>query len=100
MKAVLAYSGGLDTSICIKILQEKYGCDVITVLVDVGILGDKLKDAEKKAKKLGAIKHYTLDGKAEFAEKFVFRAIRANALYEGYPLSTALARPLIALKCV
>lgn len=100
MRAVLAYSGGLDTSICVKILQEKYDCDVVTVLVDVGIIGEKLKDAEKRAEELGAVKHHTLDGKVEFAEKFVFKAIKANALYEGYPLSTALARPLIALKCV
>jgi argininosuccinate synthase len=100
MKAVLAYSGGLDTSICIKILQDRYNCDVITVMVDVGISKDELKEAEKKAKKLGVVKHFTIDAREEFARDYIFKAIKANALYEGYPLSTSLARPLIALKIV
>lgn len=99
MKAVLAYSGGLDTSVCIKILQDKYKCDVVTVTVDVGIPKYELKEAEEKAKKLGA-KHYTIDAREEFAREYIFRALKANALYEGYPLSTSLARPLIALKVV
>ncbi len=99
MKAVLAYSGGLDTSICIKLLQEKYSCKVVTVTVDVGLPEDELKEAEEKAKKLGA-KHYTIDARGEFARDYIFRAIKANASYEGYPLSTALARPLIASKVV
>ncbi|MBI5253070.1 MAG: argininosuccinate synthase [Euryarchaeota archaeon] len=99
MKAVLAYSGGLDTSVCIKLLQEKYSCKVVTVTVDVGISKDELKEAGDKAKKLGA-KHYTIDAREEFARDYIFRAIKANASYEGYPLSTALARPLIASKVV
>ncbi len=100
MKAVLAYSGGLDTSVCIKLLEEKYDCDVITVTIDVGISKSELKQAEEKAKKLGVLKHFTIDAKEEFACDYVFKAIKANASYEGYPLSTALARPLTALKVV
>ncbi|MEK6978002.1 MAG: argininosuccinate synthase domain-containing protein, partial [Candidatus Hydrothermarchaeota archaeon] len=99
MKAVLAYSGGLDTSVCVRLLQEKYGCEVVTVTVDVGIQPEELKEAEEKARRLGA-EHYTVDAREEFARGYIFRAIKANALYEGYPLSTSLARPLIALKVV
>lgn len=100
MKAVLAYSGGLDTSVCLKLLQEKYGCDVVTVTVDVGIPREELAEAARKARALGALKHVTLDAREEFAREYVFRALKANACYEGYPLSTALARPLIAVKVV
>ncbi|MFQ5887519.1 MAG: argininosuccinate synthase [Candidatus Hydrothermarchaeales archaeon] len=100
MKTVLSYSGGLDTSVCIKLLQEKYDSDVITVSVDVGLAKEELKEAEEKAKDLGVLRHYTLEAKSEFAVEYIFKAIKANALYEGYPLSTALARPLIALKVV
>lgn len=98
MKVVLAYSGGLDTSVCIKVLQEKYDCEVITVTVDVGISRHELEDAEKKSEKLGTLKHYTINAKEEFAKDFIFKAIKANANYEGYPLSTALARPITASK--
>ncbi|MFV2041244.1 MAG: argininosuccinate synthase [Candidatus Hydrothermarchaeales archaeon] len=98
-KVVLAYSGGLDTSVCVKILQEEYSFEVVTVSVDVGISAGELVEAEKKARSLGA-KHYTVDAKSEFIEGYVFKSIRANGLYEGYPLSTALARPLIAAKVV
>lgn len=100
MKAVLAYSGGLDTSVCIKLLQEKYNCDVITVSVDVGVPKKELGEAKKKAEMLGVLKHFTIDAKDEFARDYIFSAIKANASYEGYPLSTALARPLIAAKVV
>ncbi len=100
MKAVLAYSGGLDTSVCIKLLQEKYGCEVITVTIDVGISKSELEEAQEKAEKLGVVKHFTVDAKEEFASEYIFKAIKANAQYEGYPLSTALARPLTALKVV
>jgi argininosuccinate synthase len=97
---VLAYSGGLDTSVLIKWIQEKYNVDVITMTVDVG-QGDNLKDIEEKAKIIGALRHYTIDAKEEFVKKYVFRAIKANALYEGkYPISSALSRPLIASKLV
>ncbi|MFQ6137308.1 MAG: argininosuccinate synthase, partial [Candidatus Hydrothermarchaeales archaeon] len=91
---------GLDTSICVKLLQERYNYDVVTVSVDVGLSKEDLKEAEKKAGKLDVLKHYTIDAKDEFAEDYIFKAIKANALYEGYPLSTSLARPLIALKVV
>lgn len=100
MKVVLAYSGGLDTSVLVKILQEEYKYEVITVTVDVGVPVEELKVAEEKARKLGVLKHYTIDAKEEFVKDYVFKAIKANSLYEGYPLSTALARPLIALKVV
>jgi argininosuccinate synthase len=100
MKAVLAYSGGLDTSVCVRLLQERYGCDVVTVTVDVGVARDELKEAEEKAEKLGVVRHVTIDAKEEFVQEYIFRAIKANASYEGYPLSTALARPLIATKVV
>ena len=99
-KIVLAYSGGLDTSACIKWIQEKYNADVITLTVDVG-QGDDMKVVEEKAYTIGAIKHITLDSRKEFVENYISRAIKANALYEGkYPLSTALSRPLIASKLV
>ena len=99
-KLVLAYSGGLDTSVAIKWIQEKYGFDIITLTVDVGQKED-LKMIEAKAKTIGAMKHYSIDAKKEFAEQYVFKGVKANALYQGkYPLSTALARPLIASKLV
>jgi argininosuccinate synthase len=99
-KFVLAYSGGLDTSVLIKYLQEKLSAQVITVTVDVG-QGEDLKAAEEKAKKLGVIKHFSIDAKEEFVKEYIFPAIKANALYEGkYPISTSLSRPLIAKKMV
>ncbi len=97
---VLAYSGGLDTSVMVKWIQEKYNAKVITVTVDVGQLDD-LREIEKRAKAVGAIKHYSIDARKEFVVNYVFPAIKANALYEGkYPLSSALSRPLIASKLV
>ncbi len=99
-KIVLAYSGGLDTSVAIRWIKEKYGYEVVTLTVDVG-QADDLPEVEKKSTLVGAIKHYTLDAKREFVEDYVFPAIKANALYERkYPVSTALARPLIARKLV
>ncbi|MDK2790647.1 MAG: argininosuccinate synthase [Methanothermococcus sp.] len=98
--AVLAYSGGLDTSCCLKLLEDEYDYKVVSVCVDVGQPEEELKEPEEKAKKFGVLEHYTIDAKEEFAKDYVFRAIKANALYEGYPLSTSLARPLIALKIV
>ncbi|MEM4681219.1 MAG: argininosuccinate synthase, partial [Acidilobaceae archaeon] len=100
MRTVLAFSGGLDTSVILKLLQEKLGAEVITVTVDVG-QQDDFQAIEEKALRLGAVKHYNIDAKREFVEDYVFKAIKANALYDGaYPLSTALARPLIAKKVV
>jgi argininosuccinate synthase len=98
--AVLAFSGGLDTSVSIKWLQDKLNIDVVTVTVDVG-QGDSPKEIEEKAYSIGVKKHYSIDAKHEFATDYIFPAIKANALYEGkYPLGTALARPLIASKLV
>lgn len=99
-KVVLAFSGGLDTSVCIKLLEENYDMAVVTACVDVGQPEEEIDRPAAAADKIGSSKHYTIDAKEEFAEDFIFRAIKANAVYEGYPLSTALARPLIAMKIV
>ena len=97
-KAVLAYSGGLDTSVCIRYLQTLYRYDVITVTVDCG-QNDDFREIEKKAETIGAIKHIYIDAKEEFALNYVIPCIKANGLYQNkYPLATALARPLIATK--
>ena len=97
-KAILAFSGGLDTSVVVKYLQEKHNMDVVTVTVDVG-QNDDYKKISAKAKKLGVIKHYNIDAKKEFVVDYIFPAIKANALYQKkYCLATALARPLIAQK--
>ncbi|MEM0053607.1 MAG: argininosuccinate synthase [Nitrososphaeria archaeon] len=99
-KIVLAYSGGLDTTVMIKWLNEKYGYSVITVTVDLGQKED-FKSIEERAYKAGSIKHYSIDAKEEFVNNFISKAIKANGLYEGkYPLSTALGRPLIVEKLV
>jgi argininosuccinate synthase len=93
---VLAYSGGLDTSICIPLLREEYGYDrVVTVAVNVGQRDAELAVAEEKGKKL-ADKHYTIDAREKFVDDYIFPSIRANGSYEGYPMGTSLARPLIA----
>ena len=100
MRVVLAYSGGLDTTACIVLLREKWDAEVITVTVDVGQSAD-FSEIEKRAYRAGAAKHYTIDAKEEFANEYIARAILMNGMYEGrYPLSTALARPLIAAKVV
>ena len=97
---VLAYSGGLDTSVCVKWLQEKYGADVVTLTLDLG-QQDDLDEVARRSLLIGAKDHRTLDVKDEFVREYVHPAILANALYEGkYPLSTALGRPLIAKKLV
>lgn len=97
-KAVLAFSGGLDTSVCVKYLQNNHKMDVITATVDCG-QNDDFERIRKKSKILGAIKHLNIDAKKEFVENYVSRSIKANGLYQGkYPLATALARPLIAEK--
>lgn len=100
MKVVLAYSGGLDTTVIIKWLQEKYNAEVVTVTVNVGQEEDFDAIAER-AKLSGAVRHYYVDARERFAKEFVARAIKANALYEGeYPLTAALSRPLIAEEVV
>ena len=97
-KAVLAYSGGLDTSIVIKWLKETYGCEVIAYYADLGQEED-IKAAKKKAIATGASKVYVLDLREEFVKDYVFPMLRANAVYEGtYLLGTSIARPLIAKK--
>ncbi len=97
-KAVLAFSGGLDTSVCVKYLQNNHNMEVITATVDCG-QEDDFEEIRKKSKILGAIKHVNIDAKKEFVERYVNRSIKANGLYQGkYPLATALARPLIADK--
>jgi len=94
-KVVLAYSGGLDTSVAIPWLQETKGLDVVTLTADVGQPVD-LEAVRSKALQSGAVEARVLDARQEFAEGFLLPALRVNALYEGvYPLSTALARPLI-----
>ncbi len=99
-KIALAYSGGLDTSVAIKWLQEKYDSDVVTVTLNLGQPED-IRSIEDLSKQSGGIEHHTIDAKKEFIEKYVFPSIRANGLYEGkYPLGTALGRPLIAAKLV
>lgn len=95
-KVVLAYSGGLDTSVAIKWLQEKYNLDVIAFSVDVGNEPD-FPAIREKALHLGAIKALVKDARESFVKQYVFPALQADAAYEGqYPLATALARPLIA----
>lgn len=99
-KVVLAYSGGLDTSVCIRYLQKLHKMDVITATVDCG-QDDDFKEIERKSKLIGAVKHVYVDAKEEFARDYVIPSIKANGLYQGkYPLATALARPLIAAKTV
>jgi argininosuccinate synthase len=93
---VLAYSGGLDTSVAIRWIAEQYGLDVIALTVDVGNERDIASVAEK-AQRIGAVKAITVDARADFVKYFVWPALQAGAVYEGaYPLATALARPLIA----
>ena len=95
-KVVLAYSGGLDTSVILKWLIETYDCEVITFSADIG-QGDDLNQVEKNALKTAATKVYIDDLKETFVKEYVFPAFRANAIYEGqYLLGTSLARPLIA----
>ena len=99
-KVILAFSGGLDTTVCVKLLEEKYDCEVITACVDVGQPKEEVERAENVAEEIGVLKHITIDAKEEFANDYISKGIKANAVYEGYPLSTALARPLIAMKIV
>jgi argininosuccinate synthase len=99
-KVVLAYSGGLDTSIIVKWLIETYGCEVIAFVADIG-QEEELNGLEEKAKKTGASKCYIEDMTHEFVTEYVFRAIKANAVYENrYLMGTSLARPIIAKRQV
>ncbi|HEY41776.1 MAG TPA: argininosuccinate synthase, partial [Dehalococcoidia bacterium] len=94
-KVILAYSGGLDTSVAVTWIKENYGMDVITLTIDVGNERD-FTAVKEKALKVGAIKALVVDAKQLFIDYFVFPALQANALYQGqYPLATALSRPLM-----
>ena len=99
-KVVLAFSGGLDTTVCVKLLEEEYNYEVVTACVDVGQPPEDLEKSQNSADKINTGKHYIIDAKDEFANEYIARGIKANAEYEGYPLSTALARPLIAMKII
>ena len=97
-KVVLAYSGGLDTSVILKWLQENYGCEVVTFTADLG-QGEELEPARAKAQKMGVKQIFIEDLREEFVRDYVFPMFRANTLYEGvYLLGTSIARPLIAKK--
>ena len=95
-KVVLAYSGGLDTSVILVWLKETYGCEVVTFTADLG-QGEELEPARAKAQMFGVKQIYIEDLREEFVRDFVFPMFRANAIYEGtYLLGTSIARPLIA----
>ncbi len=97
---LLVYSGGLDTSVCIPLMRQEYGYKrVVTVTVDVGQERSDILQAAEKAKILNT-EHYTVDAREEFVEKFCWPAVKANGDYQGYPMSTSIARPLIAQKAV
>ena len=99
-KIVLAYSGGLDTSVSIRWLQEKFDADVITLTLNLGQLED-FHEIEERAYSTGAVKHFQMDAREEFVTDYVHPSIKANGMYQGkYPLATALGRPLIATKLV
>jgi argininosuccinate synthase len=99
-KVVLAYSGGLDTSVILKWLREVYGCEIVTFTADIG-QGEELEPARQKAEAMGVAEIYIDDLREEFARDFVFPMFRANAIYEGeYLLGTSIARPLIAKRLV
>lgn len=96
MKVILAYSGGLDTSVLVSWIKETYQAEVVTFAADIG-QEEELAGLPEKAKQTGAVSHYTLDLVEEFAADFIYPMIRANAIYEGqYFLGTSIARPLIA----
>ena len=99
-RIVLAYSGGLDTSVAIPWLAEKYEAEIVAVTLDLG-QGKELDDVRERAMAVGAVRCHVLDVRAEFAEQYVLPSLQAGALYEGqYPLATALGRPLIAKQLV
>src|SRR5512141_468545 len=96
MRIVLAYSGGLDTSVAIPWLAEKYGAEVVAVTLDLG-QGRELDNVRERALSIGAVRAHVLDVREEFARDFIIPALQAGAIYEDrYPLATALGRPLIA----
>ena len=99
-KVVLAYSGGLDTSVIVKWLQLTYDCEVVTFTADIG-QGEEVESARVKAKELGVKEIFIEDLKEDYVKNYVFPMFRANAVYEGeYLLGTSIARPLIAKRMV
>lgn len=99
-KVVLAYSGGLDTSVIVKWLQDTYDCEVVTFTADIG-QGEEVEPARAKAEAMGVKEIYIEDLREEFVRDYVFPMFRANAIYEGeYLLGTSIARPLIAKRLV
>ena len=99
-RVILAYSGGLDTSVAIPWLKEKYGAEIIAVTLDLG-QGRELNQIRERAMSAGAIRCHVLDVREEFARDYILPALQADAMYEErYPLATALSRPLIAKKLV
>ena len=99
-RIVLAYSGGLDTSVAIPWLAEQYGAEVIAVTLDLG-QGKELTDVRERALAVGAVRAHVIDVREEFARDYILPALQAGAIYEDkYPLATALGRPLIASKLV
>ena len=99
-KCVLAYSGGMDSTISIVWIKEQYDLDVVTLTVDLGG-GPELEGVEDRAKSAGAVDSLIWDVRSEFVDNYVFKSLKAGAMYEDvYPLSTALGRPLMAKKLV
>jgi argininosuccinate synthase len=95
-RVLLLYSGGLDTSVMLKWIQDQYEAEVVCLTVNIGQPGEDYAVIEDKARRLGALECHVVDARAEFAREYVLPAIKANALYGDYPLFTALGRPLIA----
>jgi argininosuccinate synthase len=95
-RVLLLYSGGLDTSVMLKWIQDAYEAEVVCLTVNLGQPGEDYEVIEGKARQLGAVECYTVDARQRFADEFIAPAIKANAVYNGYPLFTALGRPLIA----
>ncbi|HSP91714.1 MAG TPA: argininosuccinate synthase domain-containing protein, partial [Vicinamibacterales bacterium] len=99
-RIVLAYAGGLDTSVAVPWLAETYGAEVVCVTLDLG-QGKDLASVRERALSAGALRAHVLDVREEFAQQYILPALQADAVYEGrYPLATALGRPLIAKKLV
>ena len=94
-KIVLAYSGGLDTTVAVPWLQEKYDADIVTLTIDLGMV--ELEPIRQRALSIGAVEAMTVDGRDTLVNEFLFPSLQAGTIYEGqYPLATALGRPLIA----
>src|SRR6201991_1589114 len=100
-RVLLLYSGGLDTSVMLKWIQDSYEAEVVCLTVNLGQPGEDYGVIEEKARRLGAVECHTVDAREQFAAEFLTPAIKANAVYgNGYPLFTALGRPLIAALAV